>query len=160
MFLLRDSELEALQVKDVTFGEHARIRYVRIFIRKSKTDQEEFGVVRSLKETKKLLCPYRRLKSRFEQTNLEGRESQGFGDGILGMVTRLVKWSVAEHNIPSGSFSIHSLRSGGATCLYHSGVDIEYIYTPIRTVENKYLLDLPPLRRQSVEETAFVSHGK
>ena len=43
------------------------------------------------------------------------------------MVTRLIKWSVAEHNLPSDSFSIHSLRSGGATCLYHAGVDLEFI---------------------------------
>ena len=43
------------------------------------------------------------------------------------MVTRLIKWSVAEHNLPSDSFPIHSLRSGGATCLYHAGVDLEFI---------------------------------
>ena len=51
MFLLRESGLVALSVKDVTFGAHEGARYVRIFIRKSKTDQEEFGSFRSLNET-------------------------------------------------------------------------------------------------------------
>ena len=36
MFLLRASELEALHVRDVTFGEYDGTRYVRISIRKSK----------------------------------------------------------------------------------------------------------------------------
>ena len=39
MFLLRAGELEALQAKDITFGEHEGTRYVRISIRKSKTGQ-------------------------------------------------------------------------------------------------------------------------
>ena len=39
----------------------------------------------------------------------------------------MVKWSVSDHGLPSGRFSTHSLRAGGATCLYHSGVDSEYI---------------------------------
>ena len=55
------------------------------------------------------------------------RDGRVFVYGILGLVTRLVKWAVSEHNLPSGNFSIHSLRSGGATCLYHSGVNLEYI---------------------------------
>ena len=59
MFLLRASELEALEVKDVTFGEYDGTRYVRIFIRKSKTDQGEFGVFRSLNEKNKTLRPLR-----------------------------------------------------------------------------------------------------
>ena len=54
MFLLRASELEALQVRDITFGEYDGTRYVRIFIRKSKTGQEEFGVFRSLNGTKNI----------------------------------------------------------------------------------------------------------
>ena len=39
--LLRASELAARAVKDVTFGEYDGKRYGPIFIRKSKTDQEE-----------------------------------------------------------------------------------------------------------------------
>ena len=50
MSLLRASELAALAVKDVTFGEHEGTRYVRIFIRKSKTDQGEFGAFRTMGE--------------------------------------------------------------------------------------------------------------
>ena len=71
--------------------------------------------------------PFSRLKSWLDQIKPGAREGQVFGGGILGMVTRLIKWSVAEHNLPSDSFPIHSLRPGGATCLYHSGVDLEYI---------------------------------
>ena len=62
---------------------------------------------------------------RTEQPGRSRRTS--FRGGILGMVTRLIKWSASERNLPADSFSIHSLRSGGATCLYHSGVDLEYI---------------------------------
>ena len=50
-----------------------------------------------------------------------------FNEGILKLATRLIKWAVAEHDLPSDRFPIHSLRSGGATCLYHSGADLEYI---------------------------------
>ena len=56
-----------------------------------------------------------------------GREARVFGEGILFLVTSLTKWAVAEHNLPSDMFSMHSLRSGGATCRYLSGVDLEYI---------------------------------
>ena len=127
MFLLRASEIEALQVKDVTFGEYDGTRYVRIFIRKPKTDQEELGAFRSLNGANKTLRPYSRLKSWFGRISPEDREGQVFGGGILGMVTRLIKWSVAVRNLPSDSFSIRSLRSGGATCLYRAGVDLEFI---------------------------------
>ena len=74
MFLLRASELDALRVKDITFGEHEGARYVGIFIRKSKTDQEEFGVFRSLNETNKTLRPYSRLKSWVDRINPEDRK--------------------------------------------------------------------------------------
>ena len=43
--LLRVSEMAALSSKDVTFGGYEGKRYVRKFVRKSKTDQEEVGGV-------------------------------------------------------------------------------------------------------------------
>ena len=48
------------------------------------------------------------------------------GGHILGLVTRLVKWSFSEHMVPSGRFPIHSLRVGGGTCMYRPGADLEY----------------------------------
>ena len=41
MFLLRGIELAALELRDVTIGRSDAVGYVRGFIRKSKTDQEE-----------------------------------------------------------------------------------------------------------------------
>ena len=51
MFLLRASEMADFSVTDMTFGEYAGKRYVRISIRKSITDQEEIGAFRSLNGT-------------------------------------------------------------------------------------------------------------
>ena len=127
MFLLRAIELAAITVKEVTFGERAGARYIRIFIRKSKTDQEEFGAFRSLGGTGNPLRPYRRMEMRMAREQFENRDDPVFRDGILGLVTRLIKSAVSEHNLPSDKFSIHSLRPGGATRLYHSGADIEYV---------------------------------
>ena len=64
---------------------------------------------------------------RLETLAGESTTTKLHGDDIPGLVTRLVKWSVAEHGLPPATFPIHSLRAGGATCLYHSGADSEYI---------------------------------
>ena len=51
IFLLRASGLAALEWRDIMFGASEEGRYVRIFIRKPKTDQSEVGVSRSLNDT-------------------------------------------------------------------------------------------------------------
>ena len=62
MFLLRDSELDALELRDIAFGENENLEYVRISIMKSKNDQDEVGVVRSLNATNATICPVARMK--------------------------------------------------------------------------------------------------
>ena len=59
-----------------------------------------------------------------------GRESADtlvLGEDIITAVTRLIKLTVSEHELPSGRFSIHSLRDGGANFLFRVGVDLSYI---------------------------------
>ena len=127
LFLLRAIELASLSVKDVTFGEHDGARYVRIFIRKPKTDKRRIRSVPKLGRNRRNVAPYRMMKSWMEGEQFPNRESLSCKEGILGLVTRLVKWAVSGHNLPSDRFPIRSLRPCGATCLYHSGVDLECI---------------------------------
>ena len=63
MFLLRASELDDLELRDIAFGGKAHLGYVRIFIRKSKNDQDAVGVFRSLNANNATLCPVARAKN-------------------------------------------------------------------------------------------------
>ena len=72
-----------------------------------------------------------------------------FGGDTAGLVTRLVKWSVAEHGLPSGRFAIHSLRAGGATCLYRPGVDLG-IYQTIWPMAIEQICDIPAFWRRNL----------
>ena len=69
----------------------------------------------------------------------------------MGSVTRLVKWSVAEHGFPSVRFPMRSLRVGGV-----GGGDLSVslggglgIYTEVRAMEIERRCYLFALRRQN-----------
>ena len=127
MFLLRASELAALEIRDVTFVGHEGVEYVRIFIRKSKHDQEELGAFRRLNATKQRLCPVAWMRYWVARIATQPRDTPSFGSGILQEVTHLIKWTAAGRNLPPNRFPIHSLRAVGDTCLHRAGADLEFI---------------------------------
>ena len=98
----------------------------RYSLENRKLTKSEFGVFRSLNATGASLRPFDRLK-RWAQTRGASRTSLMFGEEVLHCVTRLVKMTVSQNRLTSRRFPIRLLRSGVATCLYHSGVDLEYI---------------------------------
>ena len=65
-----------------------------------------------------------------------------FGGDILGSADRLIKWSEAEHGLSPDRFSIRSFRAGGASCLYHAGVDMEYIMRILRRRSSNFAIYL------------------
>ena len=121
-----ENELSALDFRDVTFGKAADRKDVGILTRKSKTGQE-VGVFRSSNAAGESLRPYNQMGRWVDSKKNMSENSLVIGDGISPLVTKLIKWAVAEHHLPSDRFPIHSLRPGGATCLYHSGFGLEYI---------------------------------
>ena len=154
-----------------------------IFIRKSKTDLESMGLFMILDVTNQDICPPARMQSRLERMDGEPNDTKVFGGDIIGLVTRLIKRIAAERGLPSDRVSIQSLRAGGAACLYHSGVDVEYIrrFRRWRSIDfaiylhfgDKILRNLPSclarcdgltsqlkLRTDNPEETLFDKKGR
>ena len=127
MLLLRGGELQPHELRDITVSSAGGVEYVTIFIRKSKTDQEEMGVFRSLDITHQDWRPAAQMQNWLGEMEGHPKETNGCGADILGLVTRLIKWSAAGRRLSTHRFDIHSLRAVGPTCLYHDGVDFEYI---------------------------------
>ena len=88
------------------------------------------------------ICPYSQRMRRMEGQKNTTRSNPVIGDGVLPLVTRLIKWTVAKHRLPPDRFPIHSLRPGGATCLYPSGVDLEYMRRAGRWKSNTFSIYL------------------
>lgn len=99
-FILRAIGLAAPEWRDITFGQDDEGEYVRSFIRKSKTGREEVGVFRSLNATGERLCPYNQLKRWADSKKNMAENALVFGDGILSLVTKLIKWTVRDHRRP------------------------------------------------------------
>ena len=85
------------------------------------------GVSRSLDIAHRDLRPAARVENWLQRTEGQPKETNVFGDDITWLVTRVIQRSVAERGFPSGRFPIHSLRAGGSSCLYHSGVSLDCI---------------------------------
>ena len=111
MFLLRGGGLAALELRDVSVSISDGAEYVRICIRKSRTDKE-VGALRSLETTKLALFPVTRMGNWLGEMEVLHRASKLFGGDVLELVTRLIKWIVAQYGMPSGRFPIRSLRDG------------------------------------------------
>ena len=126
-FLLRGGALTALELRGVTVSSSGGSGYLGISIWKSKTYQEEHGVFRRLNITHQCFFPVTRMQNWSGGMKCQPKEPKVFGADILGSVTRLTKWIVADRGLPSDRFAIHSLRAVGTTCLYRPGVDLEYI---------------------------------
>ena len=54
-------------------------------------------------------------------------EQEIFGLSLLPKLRALIKWLAMEFRLTSDHFSIHSLRLGGASNLYASGIDLDVI---------------------------------
>ena len=104
MFLLCAGLLAALEMRVATFPKSGGNEGGRIFIRRSETDQEDIGCIRSLSGEGEygplwgecgMVRNYETITSRKSCNRRRARSS----------VTRLVKWTASGRNPPSDLFS-------------------------------------------------------
>ena len=119
------SDVINLRRFDVSFLRGDSPRNVTVCFSKSKNDQGGMGVSRSLVETSINLCPVRAF-SRWLIKSDWGPQIDDLvpPSNIRNSVESLIKYAGLPNNIPMADIITHSLRSGGATTLYHVGVDM------------------------------------
>ncbi|MBL0691795.1 MAG: site-specific integrase [SAR324 cluster bacterium] len=135
---LRRSELTDVRVQDLEFNSFG----VRVWIRKSKTNQEGRREVVDLSYAKdKNLCPVLTLKHWLKQSSIEnGYLFQSFYRGqILSQrrlsghhVARIIKKYVVTIGLSADQFSGHSLRAGCATYLLSKKVPLNLVAKQLR----------------------------
>ena len=131
----RRIELISIDFEDLEFVSEG----VKIFIRKSKTDQFGEGMIKGLPYfTNQQYCPVWHLKKWLEVSKIKsGPIFKRFSKGLLLGKNRLTDQSVAlflkkylsEAGIENKNYSGHSLRSGFATVSAESGADERSIMT-------------------------------
>ena len=131
----RRAELVSIDCEDLEFVPEG----VKIFIRRSKTDQFGEGMTKGLPYfTNKNYCPVQHLKKWLEISNIKSgsifrKFNKGFNlsDNRLSdqTVSLLLKNYLDEAGIENKNYSGHSLRSGFATATAESGADERSIMT-------------------------------
>jgi integrase len=119
----RRSELVNIDLDDLEFTKEG----VKIFIKRSKTDQSGEGMIKAIPYFKeKSFCPVIFLKNWIEISKLKN----GFVFNISDkMVAILIKKYLSAAGFDSKKYSGHSLRSGFATVAAGSGADEKSIMT-------------------------------
>ena len=120
--------MRALKHRDILLGTDNGRPFVTLFIRQSKTDQEKKGTFRTLYGTQSELCPVKAV-SAFISTKRGryGDMDDLFSVDITNRVQNLLRLATKAFDLPVKRFSSHSLRSGGATSLFVSGISLEDI---------------------------------
>jgi len=125
----RRTELVAIDYEDLEFVQEG----VKIFIRRSKTDQFGEGMLKGLPYfSNKKYCPVLHLKKWLELSNIKSgplfrKFNKGFGLNNRRLsdqtVALLLKSYLTAAGIENKNYSGHSLRSGFATASAESGAD-------------------------------------
>ena len=119
----RRSELVNIDFEDLEFTKEG----VKIFIKRSKTDQSGEGMIKAIPYFKeKTFCPVTYLKNWIEICKVK----KGFIFNISDkMVAILIKKYLLAAGVDPKNYSGHSLRSGFATTAASSGADEKSIMT-------------------------------
>ena len=149
-------ELGSIELRDVTVSSSGGAGYVGICITKSETCQEEIGVFRRLNIEHQGLCPVARMGHWAKRMEGRPKETKVFGDDIIWLITRLIKWSLAGRGLPL-CFPIRSFRGGGATFI--SSWCRFGIYQEIRKVGIYHFCDFFTIRRQYIAALFLSSHA-
>jgi site-specific recombinase XerD len=113
----RRSELVNIDLEDIEFTKEG----VKIFIKRSKTDQSGEGMIKAIPYFKeKSFCPVIFLKQWIEISKIQKGLIFNISDK---MVALLIKRYLSEAGFDSKKYSGHSLRSGFATVAADSGAD-------------------------------------
>ena len=113
----RRSELVSIEIEDLEFTKDG----IKIFIKRSKTDQSGEGMTKAIPYFKeKSFCPVFFLKKWIEISKVQKGLIFNISDK---MVALLIKRYLSEAGFDSKKYSGHSLRSGFATVAADSGAD-------------------------------------
>ena len=124
-FCLRISELLVLSSNDVSFVDEPSGLVLSILIRSSKTDQVRMGVTRTLHTNPSDMCPVKSLYNFLEwkKVNHPSAPTAFFGENFRARLVYATKWAALANGVPTSVVNTHSMRAGGATALFSSGVD-------------------------------------
>ena len=118
---LRIAEIEDLGENDLLFQSTDEGNASTVRIRKSKTDQEGHGALRSLLPAGNLLSP---SSACVDWVGTRGWDSESYlplFPKIRSRVAGVLKLAAISNVVPVGTMSTHSLRDGGATSMFHAG---------------------------------------
>ena len=119
----RRSELVSIDFNDIEFVNEG----VKIFIKRSKTDQSGEGMIKALPYFKnKEFCPVIFLKKWLEISKIKSGLIFNISDKSVAL---LIKKYISLAGFDSNKYSGHSLRSGFATVSAESGADERSIMT-------------------------------
>jgi site-specific recombinase XerD len=119
----RRSELVSIEIEDLEFTKEG----IKIFIKKSKTDQSGEGMIKAIPYFKdKSFCPIYFLKQWIEVSKINKGLIFDISDK---MVAILIKKYLFAAGFDPKKYSGHSLRSGFATVAADSGADEKSIMT-------------------------------
>ena len=119
----RRSELVNIDLEDLEFTKEG----VKIFLKRSKTDQSGEGMIKAIPYFKDInFCPIHSLKRWIEISQINKGLIFDISDK---MVAILIKKYLSEAGFDSEKYSGHSLRSGFATVAADSGADEKSIMT-------------------------------
>ena len=119
----RRSELVSIEIEDLEFTKDG----IKIFIKRSKTDQSGEGMIKAIPYFKdKNFCPVYFLKKWIEISKINKGLIFDISDK---MVSILIKKYLSKSGFDPKKYSGHSLRSGFATVAADSGADEKSIMT-------------------------------
>jgi site-specific recombinase XerD len=119
----RRTELVSIEIEDLEFTKEG----IKIFIKRSKTDQSGEGMIKAIPYFKdKSFCPIHFLKQWIEVSKINKGLIFDISDK---MVSILIKKYLSASGFDPNKYSGHSLRSGFATVAADSGADEKSIMT-------------------------------
>ena len=127
-YLLRISEIQDLTEQDVEVLTEDGEPKLRIWVKRSKTDQRGEGLSRTLAANRSPSCPVVAMSQHLVNMNWEPEgERYIFPPNLREKLGNVIKW--AAHNLDEDPdmYNTHSLRAGGATALYTQGVQLGVI---------------------------------
>ena len=89
-------------------------------IRKSNTDQESQGALRSLLPTGSFLCPTTASISWFRLRGWGSESGRFVFPKMRPVLYGVLKFDALSNNVPVESISTHSLRAGGTTAMFRA----------------------------------------
>ena len=120
----RRSELVSIEIEDIDFVNEG----VKIFVKKSKTDQSGEGMIKAIPYFKNIeFCPVLSLKNWVEYLKIAQVNDKVIFKMSDKNVALIIKKYIQESGLDKSKYAGHSLRSGFATSTAESGAEERHI---------------------------------